>query len=219
VAIGQGRRQGLLYGLGVALGITLYQSQFGFTAAFRNLVAKRQGRGVHAHALMLALASLLFVPLLASPHPWFGERPQGFVYPVGLNVGVGAFVFGIGMQFASACAAGILYDVGAGYVAMLLTLAGFPGGTRLGVWQWHFWMHDLPSLPPISLAKSPLGYGGALLVQLAALGLLALVAQMVTRRRPSPASAQTARRRRSGASSRGRGRRGSVRWCWSSSMP
>jgi hypothetical protein len=44
---------------GNALGITVYQSRFGFSAAFRTLVANRQGRGVYAHVLMLALATYL----------------------------------------------------------------------------------------------------------------------------------------------------------------
>ncbi len=179
---GHGARAGLLYALGIAFGFTLYQTRFGFSSVFRQLGRDRHGQGVYAHLLMLAVASVLFAPLLASARPIFGIQPHGFVYPLGAGVAAGAFLFGVGVQLGGACTAGTLYDIGGGYVAMLLTLVGFAGGAVLGAWHWRFWTHDLPSLPPVSLAQSPWGYGGALLAQLAALGLIALVRMLAMRR-------------------------------------
>jgi len=199
---GHGARAGLLYVLGIAFGFTLYQTRFGFSSVFRQLGRDRHGQGVYAHLLMLAVASLLFAPLLASTHPVFGLQPHGFVYPLSAGVVGGAFLFGVGVQLGGACTAGTLYDIGGGYVAMLLTLVGFAGGAVLGAWHWRFWTHGLPSLPPVSLAQSPWGYGGALLVQLAALGLVAVVRARTTRRDPTtpgrpPRTPHTPRRLRS----------------------
>jgi uncharacterized protein len=116
---------------------------------------------------------------------FFGVRPHGFVYPIGVDVAAGALLFGVGMQFAAACPAGALYDIG-GFIAMFLTLAGLMAGSVLGDWHWRFWTQQLPSLPPISLAHR-LGYGGALPAQLAVFALIAAGAGAVRRRRrPAP---------------------------------
>jgi len=189
-----GLRQGLLYALGLGCGVTLYQSRFSFSAAFRQAVAHGQGRDVRAHLLLLAATSVVCAPLLAYAPRVFGVPPHGVVAPVGVGVAVGAVLFGLGMQLGGACAGGLLYDVGSGYVALLVTLAGFLGGTVLGAWHWRFWTYTLPSLPPVSLAQRPWGYGGALAAQLGALGLLALATAVVARRHPAP-PAQVARSR------------------------
>src|SRR5262245_61996976 len=41
----------ILFGLGLALGFVLFHSRFGFTSAWRQLVAVRQGRALRAHML------------------------------------------------------------------------------------------------------------------------------------------------------------------------
>lgn len=181
-----GLRHGLLYALGLGFGITLSQSRFSFSAAFRQTVEHGRGRDVRAHLLLLAATSVAFALILARAPRVFGVRPHGLVDPLGVSVAVGAVLFGVGMQLGGACMGGTLYDVGSGYVALLLTLAGYLGGTVLGAWHWRFWTHDLPSLPPLSLAQGPWGYGGALAAQLAALGLLALATVVLTRRHPRP---------------------------------
>jgi len=194
VVVGYGARHGLLYVLGIGCGFTLYQARFGFSAVFLHPAEAGHGQAVYAHTLMLAVASLLFAPLLAHAPAVFGLHPHGFVYPIGAGVVGGAFLFGVGVQLGGACTAGTLYDIGGGYVAMLLTLAGFAGGAVLGAWHWRFWTHDLPSAPPVSLAQGPWGYGGALLMQLAALALVVLVRAVVARRHPAPPSAPRAPR-------------------------
>jgi hypothetical protein len=168
-----GDRQAALLVLGAALGVTLVHSHFGFAAPFRGLVTGGGARTARPHLLLLAAASLLFAPILAQG--WgFGVRPLAFLFPAGPAVAAGAFLFGVGMPFGSACAAGLLYDVGAGYVVLLLTLAGFAAGAVLGAWQWAFWTQVLPAPPPLSLARTGLGFGGAGLVQGALLGLALL---------------------------------------------
>ena len=60
-----GANQAALFLVGGALGLTLYHASFGFTSAFRVLIADRRGAGLRAQMLMLAIACALFFPVLA----------------------------------------------------------------------------------------------------------------------------------------------------------
>lgn len=92
-----GLRHAALFLIGAGCGLVLYHAAFGFTTAFRVFVTAGDGRGLRAQMLMLAVATLLFAPLLASGEV-FGTAVGGAVAPVGMSVLVGAFIFGIGMQ-------------------------------------------------------------------------------------------------------------------------
>jgi uncharacterized protein len=178
-----------MYLIGLALGLVLFHSRFGFTSAWRQLVAVRQGRALRAHMLMLATASILFAPILAGGVSLAGPA-EGFVYPVGLSVAVGAFLFGIGMQLGGSCASGTLFSVGSGQTAILLTLAGFIGGSVVGAYHFVFWSEQVPTGPAVSLADTPLGYPGALAISLAVMGAIAATTVLVARRRRRPELAQ-----------------------------
>ena len=97
LAAGYGVRHGALLLVGAGLGLVLYQAAFGFTTAFRVLVTARDGRGLRAQMLMLAVATVLFAPMLASGEV-LGHPVGGAVAPASVSVLVGAFVFAIGMQ-------------------------------------------------------------------------------------------------------------------------
>src|SRR3990172_3087560 len=62
----QGWRLPVLLVLGIALGATLYLTVFGFTAAYRRLIVDRDAAGVRAQLVMLAVATVLFAPVLAA---------------------------------------------------------------------------------------------------------------------------------------------------------
>lgn len=192
VARTAGGRQTLPYLIGIGLGVVLFHSRFGFTSAWRQLVAVGQGRALRAHMLMLAVGCALFAPLLASGFGLHG-RPQPILQPIGVALIVGAFVFGIGMQLGGSCASGTLFAVGGGQSAILLTLTGFVAGSVVGAAHFTFWSADVPSGPTVSLAGSRLGYGGALAVSLLAIGLITVVSLLIERRRRPPALAEPAR--------------------------
>ncbi|RCW46818.1 hypothetical protein DFQ14_101157 [Halopolyspora algeriensis] len=180
-----GWRMAVLYVIGLAFGAVLFHARFGFTSAWRQLVAVGQGRALRAHTLMLAVACILFAPLLAAG-VGVGVDPEGYVSPLGVSVVVGAFLFGLGMQIGGSCASGTLYNVGGGQTAIVFTLVGFIVGSVLGAWNFTFWTSTMPSGPAISLAQMPWGYGGALAVSLAVLGLVAASTFVITRRRQPP---------------------------------
>ncbi len=179
-----GALQTLLFALGIALGVTLYHSRFGFASAFRVLVAVGQARALQAHLLMFAIAVPLFAVLLSTGTGLFGVETAGHVAPVGLGVLVGAFLFGIGMQLGGCCASGTLFTAGSGQLIVLITLAGFIVGSVFGAYHLGFWAAT-PALGAVSLSAL-FGWGGGVAITMAVLGLLALIAQAIVRRAQPP---------------------------------
>jgi uncharacterized membrane protein YedE/YeeE len=173
-------RQAALYVLGAALGLVLYHAAFGFTSAWRVFIADRRGAGLRAQMVMLAVATALFFPVLASGS-LFGQPVTGLVSPAGVSVIVGAFIFGIGMQLGGGCASGTLYTVGGGSTRMLITLAAFIVGSTVGAAHLHWWA-ALPSLPRISLIQA-WGPWTALAIHLAVFAAIAVVTIVLEKRR------------------------------------
>jgi uncharacterized protein len=168
--VGQGWRMAALWGLGAALGLTLFHASFGFAGAFRRLLAEGRGAGLRAQLIMLGLAVCLFLPALEAG-AILGQPVRGFVFPVGIGLVLGAFLFGVGMQLGGGCASGTLYTAAGGQGArMWLTLLAFIAGATFAAWDAERWM-DWPALPAFSLQRS-LGAGPAILLSL---GVLALV--------------------------------------------
>lgn len=91
-------RQAALLLVGGAAGVTLYHAAFGFTSAWRVLISDRRGAGLRAQMLMLAVACVLFFPVLAGGESLLGQPVRGAVAPLSLSVVIGAFMFGVGMQ-------------------------------------------------------------------------------------------------------------------------
>jgi uncharacterized protein len=178
-----------LFGLGLLLGVALFHARFGFVSAWRQLVAVGQGRGLQAHALMIATASVLFAPILARGEGFGGVATAGYVAPITLGLFVGAALFGVGMQLGGACASGTLYATGSGHVPVFVTLAGFVGGSVLGVGTVQWWRpggaFGVVFSEPVSFAAR-FGWGGGLALNLTLLGAIALIAELVRRRRNPP---------------------------------
>ncbi|MGM8891662.1 YeeE/YedE family protein [Psychrobacter sp. 1Y1] len=166
--------QSLLLGIGLLLGYTLFHARFGFTSAFRRMMAVGNGQAMRSHMLMLAVAVTLFAPILAYGTTLFGGPVAGYVAPLGVSLVVGAFVFGIGMQLGGGCASGTLYAVGGGRSVMFITFIFFIVGATIGAYHLPFWTEEMPAYAPFSLATSTgLGYTGAWLVSLAIFGIIA----------------------------------------------
>jgi len=165
-----GWRLPVLAAIGVALGITLYHARFGFTAAYRRFILQRDVSGVLAQCLMLAVATVLFAPVLASGSA-FGQQVVAAAPPVGWQVAIGAFLFGIGMQLAGGCGSGTLYTVGGGSPRMVVTLVAFCTGGFLASLHLDWWGR-LPWWAPGALGER-LGWPVAAALNLAVIGLLA----------------------------------------------
>ncbi len=168
----QGWRMAALWGLGAGLGVALLHAGFGFTAAFRRLLAEGRGAGLRAQMVLLGLTCLVFLPAIEAG-ALFGQPVRGFVFPTGLALLLGAFLFGVGMQLGGGCGSGTLYALGggtAGRTRMMTTLVAFVAGATLAAWaaaSWEGW----PGLGAVSLPQM-LGFWPALA---GSLGIFALV--------------------------------------------
>ena len=214
IATTSGATSFTLFVIGLALGLVLFHSRFGFTSAWRQLVAVGQGKALRAHMLMLAVACTLFAPVLAGGVTLAGPATPSLA-PVGTSLFVGSFLFGVGMQLGGSCASGTLFAIGSGQTAILITLAGFVAGSVLGAYHFTFWTQDLPTGTPVSLADTRFGYLGAWVISLAVMG--AVVGRdvrwspVVAARPPSSSHRPPVAPRRA---VRGRGRSGWARCCW-----
>ena len=149
VALHAGISQLIFIVIGFGLGISLYHAGFGFTGAWRRFLLYRQGDGVRAQMIMLSLAVLLFFPTLAAGTVF--DRPvHGFVFPIGISVAIGAFMFGIGMQLGGGCASGTLTAVGTGNFRMFVTLLFFIIGSVVATFHMPWWL-SLPQVPGYGL--------------------------------------------------------------------
>ncbi|MER5475812.1 YeeE/YedE family protein [Streptomyces sp. NPDC002734] len=183
-----GAKPGVLLLLGLGLGVGLFHSRFGFTSAWRQLVAVGNGTGLRAHALLLGTTATLFALVLGTGTGLFGSAPAPSAGPLGLGLLLGSVLFAIGMQLGGACASGTLYVVGSGQSTLVLTLGGFIAGATLAAWQFDLWK-DLPAFEPVVLADH-VGWFGSWAVTIAALVLVALISRRVqARRNPPPVDA------------------------------
>ena len=169
-----GLRHGGLFLVGAGCGVALHHAAFGFTAAYRALVTTGDGRGLRAQLLMLAVATVLFAPVLATGRG-LGVEAAGAFAPAGSSVLIGAFIFAIGMQLGGGCGSGTLFHLGSGRAPLAVTLVGFIAGSVIATFHMPFWW-SLPSLGEISLGHR-LGWPGAVTLQLAMLGLIALASR------------------------------------------
>lgn len=180
-----GQVPAILFALGLALGFVLFHSRFGFTSAWRQLVAVRQGKALRAHMLMLAVACTLFAPILANGIGFKDVPTMPTLAPIGFGLFVGSFLFGVGMQLGGSCASGTLFAIGSGHTAILLTLAGFIGGATLGAYQFPWWMEQ-PSHAPVSLTDWFGGYAGAWAASLVLMAAIVGATYLLARNRAVP---------------------------------
>lgn len=162
-------RQAALFAVGIGLGIALAGARFGFTTGWRDLVVARDPRGVIGQVVLLALLSLVSIPLVAR----FPELDAA-LGPPGVSLVVGAFVFGLAMQIADGCGSGTLYKAGLGVplnaaILPLFAVGSFAGSAHLDRWL------ALGTLAPVGFVER-FGEGGALGLTLSLLAIAAFAA-------------------------------------------
>ncbi len=168
---GNGWRFGVLFVIGALLGATLYHAAFSFTGSYRAAFVRRDIAGVRAQLVMLVLGILLFAPTLAGGVTAGGFRVTGALAPVGWEVALGSFLFGIGMQLGGGCGSGTLFTVGGGNTRMVLTLIFFCLGAFLGTLHWDALAALREGSRTVSLGRE-FGWGVATVGQLAVLGAI-----------------------------------------------
>lgn len=164
-----GPRSGLLVLVGLGFGLVLEGLRFGFAGPWRMIVTDRDGRGLLAQLIAIALVAVVAFPLLAASA---GELVPAHA-PVGVGMILGAFVFGAAMQLVMGCGSGTLVNAGSGNLVGLIALAGFIGGSFVGTLHLGWWT-SLGTLPVLS-AQGSFGDMGGLALTLAGLVLVGAV--------------------------------------------
>ncbi|TVT13782.1 YeeE/YedE family protein, partial [Amycolatopsis rhizosphaerae] len=183
-----GGKFGALLLIGLLLGVALFHSRFGFTSAWRQLIAVGNGSGLRAHTLLLGTAATLIALIAGTGSGLFGSTPKITASPVGLALFTGAALFAVGMQLGGACASGTLFAVGSGQSAIVLTLGGFIGGSVLYTWAYPVFT-GWPQVSGFLLADH-VGWWGSWAVTIAVLAVVALITRAVqARRNPPPVGA------------------------------
>lgn len=184
VAITAGPRSGLLLAIGIGFGLVLEGLRFGFAGPWRMMITERDGRGLMAQILAIALTAAVAFPLLAANPLELAPAHA----PIGIGMILGAFVFGAAMQVVMGCGSGTLVNAGSGNLIGLVALVGFVGGAFFGTLNADFWA-GLGQAPLIS-AQSLAGGGiPGLWLTLGALAVFAAVVAVTSakgKRIPAP---------------------------------
>lgn len=172
-----GRHLSLSLLLGAAFGIVLQRARFCFYCIARDAIERRDPRGAYAVLIALAVGTLgyhaVFGAFLPVPGP---ERlpPGAHIGPISLALVAGAFTFGIGMRISGSCISAHFYRLGEGALASPFALLGAAAGFILGFATWNTLYLAMIQEAPVIWLPRHLGYGGTVLLQCAALAILAL---------------------------------------------
>lgn len=161
-------QKALLFLIGSGFGFALLHGGFGFTAGWRAIITRGDGRSLKMQLLVIAATMVAFIPILQGYLP--GERQYGgLIAPISITLLIGAFMFGIGMQLSNGCGSGTLFTLGGGSKRMLFTLPAFIFGSLLATMHWSYWA--LPGVPAINLGKE-FGVLGGIAVSLTGLAIV-----------------------------------------------
>jgi uncharacterized membrane protein YedE/YeeE len=158
---------------GITFGVILQRSRLCFASAFRDLFLMRDGGNLRGILTGLAVASLGFalIQVHAVPTPTFGALPdQAHLMPVSAQLAVGGLLFGLGMVLAGGCVSGTMYRIGEGYVGSMVAMVGILAGLAVATQHWNWWWQTFSAHAPTIWLPGLFGYGGAIVVTLAALG-------------------------------------------------
>ena len=186
---GDGTALSLSLIVGLGLGLALQRSRFCFFCHARDFIEKRDPRGLLAILLALAIGMAGYHFLFGAwlPRPVAPRLPpEAFIGPVSWVLALAGIVFGLGMAVSGSCISAHLYRLGEGSPTSPFALIGAVVGIGLGFLPWNpLYVLAVAGAPPLWLPHF-LGYGGSLVLQLAAIGGLAL---LLMRHLPASASA------------------------------
>ena len=115
--------------VGFGLGFTLAFSRFGIVFGWKEMISRRSSYYVRIHLITIFIEIILFTALLSFSQAIFGGKMVGNIMAISVPFIAGAFVFGIGMQLAGACASGTLYCCGEGRPRFWIVLVFYGVGT------------------------------------------------------------------------------------------
>lgn len=159
---------GLLWGLGLLLGVALHRSRFCVAAAFQDAILFRDTGPAKAVLVALAL-SLPGFGWLQFRAMQAGTAVPGNIYAMSPATLAGALLFGIGIVPAGGCTITTVLRLGEAHLRYLWTLLGLLAGGVVGAWQYGWWMGLGSGIKPVHL-PAVLGWGGAVAVEAGLIG-------------------------------------------------
>lgn len=158
-----------LFFTGVLIGLVFIHFNFGFAGYWGSFWKRQETVGVRSHLWLIAIGTLIFFPAL-NLLPENGIDAAGAVRPFGVNVLVGAAIFGVGMAISSACSSGTIRLMGEFklryyWVFFWMIIGGTFAASQSEIWmEWETW--GLFSL------ATDLPWAAGLLINLAIIGAL-----------------------------------------------
>ncbi|QKI89786.1 YeeE/YedE thiosulfate transporter family protein [Thiomicrorhabdus xiamenensis] len=159
--------------LGILLGVVFQFFSFGFANFWRQGLVESRTLGMRSHLLLLAFGGVLFFPALALL-PAQGVEVSGAIRPLGMNVLVGAFLFGLGMALVGSCSSGTLRHMGSLNGRFYLVFLWMVVGGTFAASQADFWL-DMPVWGSFSAAVDLPWYLGLALHLIVILALYKLL--------------------------------------------
>jgi len=179
--------------IGGSLGILFQRGRFCFYCILRDFIEDRNGAPLYSLLAALAVGAVgyAFVFGMFLPDPTTGRLPpQAHIGPVSWVLVAGGVAFGVGMALSGACISGHLYRLGEGYFRAVPALLGSLVGFGVGFVTWNsLYIGTIASAPTLWLPAT-FGYGGALLLFL---GLIAVLAWYLLRYVPESAGSSPGR--------------------------
>jgi uncharacterized protein len=170
-----GREAAFSWIAGAVFGWVLQRTRFCFLCNFRDFLERREPRGVLAILLALGVGLIGYHVVTGAwiVDPFAGHLPpKAHITPVGWNLVLGGLAFGLGMGVSGSCISAHFYRLGEGSLVCIFALIGSILGFLAGFLTWNPLYLALVSAKPVVWLPAKFGFGGALLLQLAALGFL-----------------------------------------------
>lgn len=125
--------------VGMLIGFVFIHFGFGFAGNWQLFFETKQSSGIRGHLWLLAIGTLIFFPALTLL-PEFGFFAQGAIRPLGFNVLIGAFIFGIGMGLLGNCSSGTIrllaeFRIRYYWVLICMVVGGTFAAAQFEVWQ------------------------------------------------------------------------------------
>lgn len=171
-----GRALGFALLLGAAFGVVLQRARFCFFCHARDYFERRDGRGLRAILLALAVGTVGMHVVLSGwlPVPEPGRLPpDAHIGPVSWALVLAGLVFGLGMVISGACLSAHWYRLAEGSPVAPFALLGAAAGFVLGFNTWNPLYSATIATAPAPWLPHWLGYLGSALLTLALLGALA----------------------------------------------
>lgn len=167
----------LFWVFGCGFGYVLQSSRFCFTAALRDPCITGSVSLTKAVLIAFALTTIGFAAIKYGSFVSTGTIPgQGYIMPVSFVTVLGGVMFGIGMVIAGGCASGTLMRVGEGFTMQMLALLFFVLGSLWGAHDLGWWTLNFLATAPRVFLPDIFGWLGAVVLQLAIIGLLYIAA-------------------------------------------